>query len=313
MKKLLLALLILGSTAKAYNDRFWGNTEELKTISDQMIIAEGVDMAEFHENFSKTTAELRKAYVKEAVDLMKAGASGGEALEMILAFDDRVYDRRKIAKRGMGTTIAEHFKSGMNMIYDSFEDQGGDRRIEFTSSTYAKYKARLLWGVKPQAGVYAILKLTDTDTNISRSFASRANFGQIEALGRSLAFQMFHSLHKTRFPMKTKVNGKNLKFNGIKNYRTTGYVQYNTMLRAIDNNCRALNKRLPTRQEMRYLFARGFYNKGVNRGNAIWAADDNYIMDGEYPLGRKALAGSSPTSRTIRYICVEEEKSTYRW
>ncbi|EQC52766.1 hypothetical protein [Bacteriovorax sp. DB6_IX] len=314
MKRLVIALVLMCQSTMAF-DSFWKDKTSVKTISDNMMTTQGVDMAEFQEMFSRTTSELRKEYIQEAVDLLKAGATGSEALGMILAFDDRVYDRRQVAKIGMAKTIASYFRSGLETIYDNFENEGGKRLIEISGSAYAKYSAHLLWGVRPGAGVYAILKLTNNETGISRSYASRAKVQNLDVLGKSLALLVFNSLHKTRFPLKTNIGGKNLIVDGIKTFRTSTYVQFRHMLKTIDENCRSFGKRMATVNEMRHLFARGFYQGGLTRGPYHWGIKQHGykygIVDGEYPMGRTTALENSPYSRTIKYICVKENQSYY--
>jgi len=314
MKRFMLALVLLVNSAMAF-DNFWQDRTTVKTITDNMMTTQGVDMAEFSEMFSRTTSELRKEYIREAEQLLKAGATGSEALAMILQFDDRVYDRRQVAKIGMGKSIASYFRNGLESIYDSFENQGGQRLIEITSPGYAKYSSHLLWGVRPGAGVYAVLKLTNTDTGITRSFASRSKIQNLDMLGKSLALLVFNSLHKTRFPLKTRVNGRDITVNGIKTLTTRSYVQFRYMLKTIDENCKAFGSRMATTREMRHFFARGFYQGGLTRGKAHWGIKQNSytygIVDGEYPLGRTTALENSPFSRTVKYICVKEKKSNY--
>jgi hypothetical protein len=312
MKLILLFTLVTSSLlAVASDDSFWGNRANPKMLSDSLVLTQGLDMAEFNENFSSTTSELRKNYISEAKDLLKSGASGGQALKMVLAFDDRVYDRRQLAKKGMGKTIAAYFRSGLEGIYNSFEDRGGKRLIEI-SNMDSEYSAELLWGVMPGSGVYTVFKLTNNITNISRSFAARTKVQHLDSLGRVLALLVFNSLHKTTFPLEIKIRNKNLLINGIRSLTTPGYTQYKKMLASINESCKSYGARIASFNEMKYLFARGFYGGGVTMGLSHWAgvnfAGSVGYIDGQNLQGQVNNLVMKPyDNRTVKYICVEDK------
>ena len=316
MKYLLLLTLSYNIHAQSYIDDFWQDDQTVKYISNSMSVVQGIDMAEFSENFLQTTKALRQGYISEAIALMGAGAGGSEALKIVLMFDDRVYDRRQIAKRGMGKAIAANFRSGIESLYNNFEDQGGQRKIEISDPSQAMYTPELTWGVKPGAGIYALLKLTNTETGISRTYSAKSKIQNINILGKTLAMLMFHSLHKTRFPLERKLNNKNVEISGIRTLTTASYNQYRNMLRMVDDRCRSLNKRMATSTEMRELFT-GFYFGGITRGTAHWAAKDfDYkymLINYDHSFGTNLGLTNSPSNRTMKYLCVKEIVQTYNF
>jgi hypothetical protein len=317
MKKLIVfTLLTTTSIASASSNSFWGDRDQPKLLSENLRLTQGLDMAEFNENFSKTTSELRKNYISDAKSLLKAGASGSQALKMVLKFDDRVYDRRQLAKKGMGKTIAAYFRSGIESIYDSFENRGGKRLLEISSGDTI-YNAELLWGVMPGSGVYAVLKLRNNLTNTSRSFAARTKVQHLDSLGRVLGLLVFNSLHKTTFPLKLKVGYKNIEIKGIRTLMTPGYTQYKKMLNSIYDTCKSYGARMASFNEMKHLFARGFYGGGLTMGTHHWAGvsytGNVGFIDGQYLQGETSNLVMTPNNRTLKYICVEDKNPNYSW
>lgn len=300
----LLALLSLNSFAAS---SFWSKDEVL--LNPRIFNQQGLDMAEFYENFSLTTSELRNAYVREAIGLMEAGAMGMEAMEMVLKFDDRVYDRRQIAKAGMGETLANYVRTGLELLNETYENEGGTRRMDW-ASTSSEYDMNVLWGVRPGAGVYAVLRVTNRQTGISRSFAARGSAMYLNVIGYALSSQLFNSVHKTSFPIKVKVGYENITVSGLRTFTTRGNVQYRTMLQQVSKYCESKGERLPSVKELTYLFARGFYHGGLNMGlYTQWAAKDygyEYsVVSSIWPQGQSMALENYPDNRTLTYICVK--------
>lgn len=305
MKKYAYLMMFLSLNSFAASS-FW-NGGSIK-LNPQIYHSQGLDMAEFNENFSETTSELRNNYVREAISLMETGAMGMEAMEMVLKFDDRVYDRRQIAKEGMGETISNYVLSGLELLNEEYENEGGVRRLDFAAAL-SKYDLQVLWGVRPGAGVYAILRVTNKESGISRSFASRGSVLRLNVVGYALASQVFNSVHKTTFPLKMKIGSDNLVISGIRTYPTKGNVQYRTMLKQVSDYCVARGERLPSIKELNFLFARGIYHGGVSMGlKAEWAAIDygGYnVVSSVWPAGNHMSLENYPYNYTLSYMCVK--------
>jgi hypothetical protein len=244
---------------------------------------------------------------------MQAGATGGEALQMVLAFDDRVYDRRQIATRNMHKTIPGYIRAGIEELYESYEDMGGTRMIEIAADHRADYSTHLTWGMKPGAVIYGILKVTNRNTGTSRTFAGMAKADKLQFLGKQLALFMFHSLHKTRYPLTQRVNGKIVTYSGIQNHFSYGRQQKRAALEVISENCRMRGMRIASRDEMRYLFSRGSYMGGTAMGkNNEWAASlskwENTLLSFMDPRGTFVnMTNYTHHRNPIKYMCVKND------
>ncbi|WP_408097852.1 hypothetical protein ACJVC5_02745 [Peredibacter sp. HCB2-198] len=307
--KMFIGLMLFASFNSFAASSFWNKGEV--QLDPRISHYQGLDMAEFNENFSETTSELRDNYIRQAINLMENGALGMEAMEMVLQFDDRVYDRRQVAKAGMGETLVNYVRSGLELLNEEYEIQGGVRRIDWSVAS-SRYDLQLIWGVRPGAGVYTVLKVTNRDTGISRSFASRGSVLNLNVVGYALASQVFNSVHKTTFPLQVKIGSENLIFSGIKTFKTNGNVQYRYMLQQVGEYCRSRGERLPTVRELTALFGRGAYFGGMNIGlKTEWAATDysGYsVVSNMWPMGNNGVLVNLPYNYTMTYTCVKAVK-----
>lgn len=307
MKKTLIFLMSITAFSNTFANSFWGRSSI--PLNPRITYQQGLDMAEFQENFSQTTSELRNAYVREAISLMEAGALGMEAMEMVLKFDDRVYDRRQVAKKGMGETIANYVRNGIELLNEAYENEGGTRKLNW-SSYESKFDMHVLWGVRPGAGVYAVLRVINKETGISRSYAARGSALQMNVVGYALASQLFNSVHRTTFPLKATLGRETVTISGIRTFQTAGNVHYRTMLKQVSKYCEARGERLPSTSELTSLFARGLYHGGLSMGlKTEWAAK-NYgyeynVVSSQWPSGLSMALENYPYSRTLTYICVK--------
>lgn len=291
-------------------DYFWENRQTPKTIYNQITAREGMDMQSFHEMFSRTTSDLRREYINEARSLLRAGATGAEAMQMVLSFDDRVYDRRVIAKRGTGETLARYVKAGFEAFYRKHQSEGGKRLLDFSPSENSKYSINLTWGVRPtvsgKTGLYVSAEMTNEDTMVSRTFTSRGPIGSIDRVGQAIAFQIVHGLHKTSFPLSTRLNGNRITVYNPTSYTPPSQTQWRTYKKLADQDCRSRGLRLIKEREITELFSRGIYHGGATQGKSNWVFDNGHLDPRSRPNihWSNAWENMPYPNRTVKHFCV---------
>lgn len=273
-KKRYLTLVILLISANSFASSnnsfsFWQNKNQAKTISSNINFTEGVNLQEFEENFSITNQELRNQYINEAIDLMQAGALGSQAMNMVLNFDDRAFDRRQVAKKGLGKTLLASFRAGIESFYQA-NYQISNRKLQLTNASSFDYSAHLHYGIYPthngQSAIYAFIELTNQNNYLIKSFYVKARAQQIDLLGQALATRILHDLHKTEYPLETKLNGQAVRVT-LSHLNVETLTQFQDQLRNAKQICRSLNSKLISKPQIETLMAKGIYNQGHSRGN----------------------------------------------
>lgn len=325
VRNLLVVLSLSIGLAQASEDFFWRDLNSPKTVNAEFMIQQSADFAMFNEYYSKTQAELRKEFVREAIELMQNGAYGSEALMMIERFDDRVYDSRQVAKIGVGKAIASYFRAEMETIYEKYETEGGERKILFVNGG-AEFNINLTWGAASNGGLYAIVEMTNNLTGVSRSVTEFGSHKRIRTLAYHLASKFFHSLHKTRFPIEKKVNGADkVVFHPPRVINFGSYTTFKAKADRAAAACeaagRAKNKkiRLVTQSEMEELTSLGYYHGGIGMvpRTSGWAViKSSYdkkamIVNDEYFNG--APDGASNIYQQVQYICAEDVKHQFKF
>lgn len=317
---LTVALITLSSASIQANDfSFWQNKKVSKTINNNFILSEGMNLQEFKENFGRSTKEIRRDYIHEAVSLLKAGATGAEAMQMVLAFDDRVYDRRLIAKRGTGKTIANSIRAGIEEFYQR-NPRIKSRGVQVVNSSNSDYSANLLWGVygayNGKAAIYAMLEVINNSNGISRTFYARTNAQQINIIGHALAFSLLHSYHKTEFPLETNLAGKTYIIDSPFTETFSTYTQLGNQLDFARDVCQANGQKLLGKREISALFSKGIYTGGYSKGDLNrhnWIFEKGAFTRRDPLASRLFSYSSSPFIRTTKFFCAKEKRSNYRW
>ncbi len=324
--KCVLSYILLSFSYMAFaaqGDLFWQDFSEPKTVSLNFTSRQSADLAMFEEMYQRTQHELRQEMVQEAVDLLGAGASGSEAMQMILNFDDRVFDKRQISKYGIGPLIGKFFRSEMDAINESYEEEGGQRKIIFIDESYssspADYSVHIDWGAKSHSRLYAILRITNLHTGVSKSLATSVYSERLRTMGYMLASKLFHSLHRTRFPLVKKRGLDKVEFYQNKTITIGRYMTYRQKASLAQKYCKAKGLRLATADEMDEFFAFGYYHGGLALGSRKmgWAALKNTysnmptFINSEFPNG--APDGAKDIYLKINYICAKDIEFQYKF
>ncbi len=88
----------------------------------------------------------------------------------------------------------------------------------------------------------------------------------IQALGENLAFQILHDLHKTEFPLKTRLKNSQyiISFERMRLYT---YTKINIQIANAKDRCEAKGSKLISEKQMKIIMNRGIYNNGYQRGD----------------------------------------------
>ena len=242
---------------------------------------------------------------------MQAGASGSQAMNMVLNFDDRAFDRRQVAKMGLGETLMASFRAGIESFYQ-VNYQIRNKKLQLTKSPIFDYSAHLHYGIYPtnngHSALYAFIELTNQNNYLTKSFYVKARAKQIDLLGHALATRVLHDLHKTEYPLITRLNGQDVRVN-LTHLNVEVLTQFQHQIRNARQICRSLNSKLITKSQIETLMAKGIYNEGHSRGDLN---QFSYIFEkGVYwnsdPYANNVLFPnySRPTAPRTMVFCVE--------
>lgn len=325
----------LGVVTEAGDDGFI--TKDHYTIYPSIPFIEGADLMAFHEAYSRTRSEQFGELVQSAQSLLKAGATGKEALEMIMAFDGMITKRRADSKKRMGISLEGYFNSRLNDLYQLYQPQ--NRRLDFrhvqVPSNILAYASR-----NQRIGMAGDELLSDLDYVIYGSFTVNRNKGMIdvaiyavnvqsgetrvyggtgypEMAAYQAADKLFDDFQKTRMPKNYRLrNGKTLTL--VKEGRVGGgnSSMKNLYARA-QIACEAVNARLMSEEEALSLDSLGRYNGGItmfeelsnfffnrhSRNFYYWALKDQRAYNAAE--GRSSDVWNLNHADVLNYICVQ--------
>lgn len=326
---LLVATFTLMPLSYGQDDLFRGVDQRTMYIYPSIPIIEGADLMEFHESYSKSRTDQIGEMVQSAETLIKAGAKGPEALEMILAFDKLVTHRRAYSKRRMGVSLEGYFNGRLSELYRIYNPPARKldfRHVDLPTNILKHANKNMRPGYITEAdmaeldfvvyGSYTVargagkihlsLYVINVNNGITRVFNGH---GTPQQASYSVAGQLFHEFQKTRFPSILNLrNGKRINILDAYQVRTSGLSSMKNLYRDAKYACEDLGGRLASRRELTSIGQAGTYRGGVTintRGqqNYYWALvrDDIYIS---YE-NRVTKKWSLNSSQYLNYICVE--------
>jgi hypothetical protein len=257
-------------------------TSSPKYIWRNIPFISGADLYNFKNTFSKTREEARQEMVGETIDLMYYGATGYEALMMILKFDELYDFHRAQAKQGLDITLEFQFKAALQAFMDQYAIKApkvaflnGNSVSEIVEAARRAKKLKniadesipqmdfLALGtfspdLKGQGALYVALELIDLRGNPSLTFDANGASPQIAA--QKLAFKVFDYFQKTQFPGEIR-RGDQSKLTVL----GTPSGDLNAQARCEDaaDDCKHMGGRLPTLKELEEIHRWGRYNGGI--------------------------------------------------
>lgn len=304
-----LFLSVLSTNVFALNDfekdRLF-KTKENSTlvIYNKIPFMRAADISEFKEAYGSSRRELRRELINEAADLIDMGAKGMEALMIVKEFDRMISHRRNMSHKNMSLSLESIFKARLNELYRQFRPN--QRALDFSNLNggldafmYGSYST----SSRVRGGIIITLSVVNISTNIERNFIAE---GSPRVAASSVASQLFHEFHATRYPSTFKLRNRTLEL-VEKDQMVGGYTMpIRKSYKEAEARCEDMDSRLPTMRELNMLKRAGGYKGGVFIGqgdqNYYWAVSNNEV----YISYEKRTANIYQVSggKYFNYICV---------
>ncbi len=312
-------------------------TQDSFYIYPSIPFIDGADLMAFHEAYSRTRSEQFQELVQSAESLIKAGASGKEAMDIILAFDKLITDRREYSRRAMGVSLEGFFNGRITDLYDLY--QPAVRRLDFKhvdiptnilAHANRNYRPGYLtddmlsqidfvaygsYSVSAKPGeIFVSIYVVNVKTGVTRVYsgAGRPNIAAYQA-----ADKFFHEFQRTHIPQTLRLpTGKVVTL--VKEGKVTGgYSNMKNLYEQASYACEDIGARLANDRELIAFNNLGSYNGGVT----VYEGYSNYFYNRhDRPYYYWALNGSlvyiAPENRTaapwnlnntefLNYLCVK--------
>lgn len=311
--------------------------KENYTIYPSIPFIEGADLMAFHEAYSKTRSEQFGELVQSAESLIKAGASGKEALDMVIAFDKLITKRKEDSKKRMGVSLEGYFNSRLNDLYQYYNPE--KRRLDFRHVDIPRnILDHVNQGFRP--GYATDEMLNELDFVIYGSFSANRNKAQIdvalyvvnvhsgitrvyggsgypEQAAYQAADKLFDEFQRTQMPKTYSLkNGKRITL--VKEGRIAGgYAAMKNLYVRAQTTCEMAGARLASEEELLSLDALGRYNGGITlyedfsnfvynrhgRGYYHWALKNNWVYNAAE--SRSTETWNLNSSEVLNFQCVK--------
>ena len=284
MKTVLGLLALLLSTSLLAND---GRVDIWPSIP----FIRGADLCKFHDAYGQTRNEYMQTMVRNASDLMQAGAYGSEALDMLVAFDS-LYDKNQaLATRGqyLDVTLENTLKGYIDQYYRDLNPRV--KRLSFKHVNYLKkivdaakrgqrigyFNAEQLEKLDYIAyGSYALAPECRGNVQVTVTLVGRdgqtftyIGNGKPSVVMSQIASEMFTQFQRTSFPTTLRVGNRSIELIGGFN----GSVDQARTPQQAEQACQTLGARLPNQFEYEMVSGYGDWSGGVSlgEGKVVWA------------------------------------------
>lgn len=326
---LALVVLLAPELAVAGNLFDGAKGERTQFIWPSIPFIRGADLQAFQESYGRSRSVLRWEAIEQAVQIMEAGATGAEALEIVLSFDHQITKNRWRSTLRMGVSLEGFFNSKLDALYEQIRpkqrhlafrqvvspleiignasssmrpgrmDQQGLSKIDFI--IYGSYST----SQSKSAGIHLFLYIVNVRTGVTRTLSAG---GTAQQAAESVAAQLFQLFQKTRFPSTISYGGGK-KLTVIDSLYLDGYanVRLDSLYQEAFWSCEDLGGRLPSFREMSAVMRAGDFGGGVSvnvkyQDHYYWALSRDQIFAATM---RKSLSKSSVgTHRYLRFVCI---------
>jgi hypothetical protein len=284
----------------------------------------GADLCQFRDAYGQSRTEYMQKMVRNASDLMQGGATGAEALQMLVTFD-QMYDKNvALATRAqyLDVTLENTLKGYMDQYYRNLTPRA--KKISFTHVNSlreivetAKRGQRIGYFDDEQLerldfvayGSYALapnckgnIQVTVTLVGKDGQTFTYLGQGQPSVVMSQIASQIFTQFQRTQFPSNVRVGNRIVELVGGFN----GSVDTATSPTMAEQACATLDARLPNQMEYELLDGYGDWSGGVSlgEGQIVWAMANNKVY---HPGLRNPTPVRAPwevNARTFKYYCV---------
>jgi hypothetical protein len=289
MKYFILCLLLFFQSiyAKA--------TDNITDIWPTIPFVRGADLCRYKDAYGQSRTEYISKMTFLATQLMKTGANGEEAINLLKTFNS-LYDRNlAIATQHqyLDVTLESTLKSYIDGYYRNLRPRekklsftnvndllsiiratnNGQREGYMTNDLLRKldYIAIGTYSFAPNCAGDILVTIQLIGKNgTTHSFMGN---GQPQYVMSQIGSQMFSFFQGTKFPSQLKIGKYNLTILGGLN----GNIEKTTTVENANNFCETLDARLPTGLELEIIGGYGDWSGGVSIGDKYWALSDNKI------------------------------------
>lgn len=256
----------------------------------------GADLCAYKDAYGQTRAEFMNSMVRSAEKILAQGATGYEALDLLVTFSS-MYDRNQemaVRYQYLDVTLESSFKAYLDQFYRELSPRtkkisfqyvndivnivnaakAGQRDGYLDEALIAKldYIAYGTYALAPdcRGDIQVTLHLIGRD-GTSESFIAS---GKPEYVMSKVAADLFTAFQRTQFPSQLRVGAKTLTLIGGLN----GSVDRVADPRLAEEACATLDARLPTASELDLINSYGDWSGGVSLNDKVWALEGNKVF-----------------------------------
>ncbi len=316
MKTLIAPLLVLSGLA--------ASAQATTHIWPTIPFVRGADLCAYQQAYSQTRQEYMRQMTGLASQLMRSGAGGYEALDLLVAFD-ALYDKNvALATRYqyLDVTLEHTLRGYLDQYYRDLRPR--EKKIAFTHTAPVQEIVQAARsGQRPANlpgntfayldyvayGSYAFAPNCQGDIQVTLTLLGKR--GQTETFigsGRpavvmsQIASRLFERFQRTQFPSRVRLGNRTVTLVGGMN----GSVDKVPHLETARMACQTQDARLPTTTELKLLDAYGDWSGGVSLAGAVWVVEN--APGGElklyHPELRRDVATWETNERSYTYYCV---------
>lgn len=282
----------------------------------------GADLCKFHDAYGQTRTEYMNQMVRNAKDLLQAGAKGYEALELLKTFNN-IYDRNQamaVRHQYLDVTLEGTLKAyidqfnqtyangiskisfkHVNKLVDIINAARNGQRIGYINDDLLDSLDAIAYGTYALAPncrgnvsvtIHIVHKDGRTDSFIGE--------GKPQTVMSQIASRMFEKYQRTQFPTTIRTARRTITLLGAMN-GSVGQVSHPRMA---EEACLEMGGRLPNQMELELISMKGDWNGGVSIGQSVWALSNNKVYHPGLMNPSPVRNLSEINSRKIMYYCV---------
>lgn len=312
-KWLLILSLFVSTYAQAARTDIWPSVPFLR----------GADLCKFHNAYSQTRNEYISGMVRNAEDLLYAGANGSEALDLLLSFD-ALYDknqRQATSGYGLAVTLESTLKAYIDQYHRNLNPI--EKKISFrhtnslVSIIDALKKGQRIGNMTDELlgdldyiayGTYTLAPNCRGNIQVTLHLIGRDGqtdsytaTGKPSTVMSKIASELYTEFQRTKFPSKLRIGNKTITLVGGLN----GSVGEVNNLRMADLACETLGARLPNATELDLIGTYGDWSGGVGLGNSVWALPNGMVFHPGLRNPSPVRRPNEVNARTFKYYCVK--------
>ncbi len=310
--KILLSTLLFLLSLNSYAFSIWPTIAFIK----------GADLCQYQDAYGRSRSEMAQEMVDQASQLMSSGATGAEALDMLVTIDALIDKNRRLAVQGYGldVTLEATLKSYVDKLYQDLRPR--NKNISFNHAVpLVDVVNAVRNGQRPgyldnnllnkldaiAYGTYAYAP--DCRGNILvtihviKKSGETLNFqgqGKPQVVMSQIAARMFEMFQRAQFPSSIRMGSRTLQLIGAPGTP----VDRAPSPSLAEDSCEMIDARLPTRAEYEYLSMLGDWNGGIGLGHKVWALKDGYVLAPDLRNPTPVRRPQDVNAREFMYYCV---------